>query len=359
MRKIAIILSAALACFSSARAAAEVEWLDTTYDFGAFGEDEPVGDAVFKMVNHTSEPVSIVSASATCGCTTPQYTREAIAPGDTATVTVRYDAEGRPGRFSKSVYVRTSNSPERTRLVIKGIVIGNESSVGKRYPMDMGPLKLGSSTMMMGRVEAGKGKSAFIDGYNQSRTALTPTFANVPKYMQITAAPATVEPGDMLSFSVYFRGDKCKDWGLVSDSLQICPEGPGAQCYWLPVTAIVEEDFSALTPEQLAKAPVMSVVGDRIDLGEVPLSATKPVSASIKIANMGKSPLKIHKIYSTDSAVSLKMKTTVVKPGKEAKIEVTYNPAVHPSDLINTRLTVITNDPSAPTRTIRIVGTRH
>ena len=359
MEKIAVFLVQAVLCCASAFASAGVEWLDTTYDFGAFGEDEQVGDAEFKMVNRGTEPVYIVSASATCGCTTPQYSRGEIAPGDTAIITVHYDAEGRPGRFSKSVYVRTSVSSERTRLTIKGIVIGNEASVGKRYPMDMGPLKLRNRAVMMGRVAAGKGKSEFIDGYNQSHSPITPAFANVPKYLQVSASPQTVEPGDMVSFSVYFRGDKCHEWGLVSDSLQICPRGRGGDCYWLPVTAIVEEDFSNMTPEQLSKAPAMSVVGDRIDLGEVPLAATKAVTASIKIANMGKSPLKIRKIYSTDSAVTVKIKTTEIKPGKEAKIEVAYKPGANAGDVINSRLTIITNDPSAPTRTIRIVGTRH
>lgn len=350
----------ALACsFAAAQADAEVEWLDTTFDFGAFAENEKVDDAVFLMVNHGPESVFIQSAAATCGCTTPSYTQSEIMPGDTARVSVSYDSNGRPGRFNKAVYVRTSNSPERTRLTIKGIVIGNDASVGRRYPMDMGPLKLRDRALMMGRVASGKGKTEFLEGYNQSRNPLTPTFANVPKYLAVTATPRTIDPGDMVSFAAYFRGDKCGDWGLVSDSLQICPEGPNGACYWLPVTAIVEEDFSALTAEQWQKAPVMSIVGDRIDLGNVPTARTKPVTAKIKIVNMGKSVLKIRKIYSDDPSIKTKMKSAQVKPGKEAEIKVVFNPEASSADIINSRITLITNDPSAPIRSIRVVGTRH
>lgn len=347
-----------LPCAIGLKAEQSIRWLDSVYDFGAFAEDEAVKPAVFRFVNTGDEDVAITSAAATCGCTQPKYSAEAIAPGDTARIVVSYNAEGRPGRFSKSVYVRTTAGPERHRLEIKGVVIGSASTISGRYPVDMGPLKLRSGAAMMGKVAAGKAKSEFIDGYNRSDEPIAPAFRSMPAYLKAAATPDTVPPGDLVSIGVFFNGDKCDDWGLVNDSIQICPTGEAGDCFWLPVVAIVEEDFSALTPGQREKAPRLSLVGDRIDLGGVPLRSTKPVKAKIKIANTGKSPLKIRKAYSTDKAISVRASSESIKPGKEADINVTFDPALQPEGVVNSRITIITNDPAAPTRTIRVVGER-
>lgn len=351
-----IALAAAALCCNAKQ---QIVWLGTVYDYGAFGEDDPVGPAVFKFVNVGDEDMAILQASATCGCTTPAYDSGLIAPGDTGVVTVTFNPQGRPGRFSKHLYVRTSADSEREKLMLKGVVIGNDRTVGNRYPADMGPLKLRTGAVMLGRVAAGTAKSEFLDAYNQSRDTLRPAVANVPKYLQVAVKPEAVPPGEMASFNFYFRGDLCPEWGIVTDSVTIMPTGPGGPEHTLPVVAIVEEDFSKLTPEQMASAPVMSLVGDRIDLGIVPIGSDKPVKAKIEVMNTGKNPLLIRRIYSQDPAVEAHAASTVIKPGKRTAIEVTFDPASAPADdIINTRITVIANDPTAPTRTIRIVGAR-
>lgn len=354
-----IVMIAALMCALPSQARQSIRWLESVYDFGAFGEDEAVKPAVFRFVNEGDEDVAITQANATCGCTTPKFTTEAIAPGDTAKIVVSYNAEGRPGRFSKSVYVRTTADDQRHRLEIKGVVIGNGASVSKRYPVDMGPLKLRNGAAMMGKVASGKSKTEFLDGYNQSPNPITPTFKNLPPYIKVAATPETVPAGDLVSLGFFFSADKCADWGIVNDSIQICPTGNDAECYWLPVVAIIEEDFSGLTDEQRAKAPSMEIVGDKITLDPVPLHSTAPVKGSIKIANQGKSPLKIRKIYSPDEAIEAKINKTEIKPGKEAEITVIFDPSAQPEGVINSRVTLITNDPKVPTRTVRVVGERN
>lgn len=356
--RMALIMALALTALCGS-AKQQIVWLGTVYDYGAFGEDEAVAPAVFRFVNVGDDDVSIVQASATCGCTQPEYDPAAIAPGDTGVVTVTFNPQGRPGRFSKHLYVRTSASREREKLELKGVVIGNDRSVGLRYPADMGPLKLHTGAVMMGRVPAGGAKSEFLDVYNQSHDTIRPAVKDVPPYLQVAVKPDAVPPGEMASFNFFFRGDKCKEWGIVTDSVTIVPVAGGEE-YSLPVVAIIEEDFSKLTPKELAGAPVLAMVGDRIDLGIVPKDATKPVKAKMTILNRGKDPLVIRRIYSQDPSVTARATSTVIKGGKHAAIEVTFDPAAHPADdIINTRITVIANDPSAPTRTIRIVGARH
>ncbi|NJN43151.1 MAG: DUF1573 domain-containing protein, partial [Flammeovirgaceae bacterium] len=58
-----------------------------------------------------------------CGCTTPGWTRGAIASGKTGFVKARFDPKGRPGFFSKTLSVTTNASTKPIVLTIRGNVV--------------------------------------------------------------------------------------------------------------------------------------------------------------------------------------------------------------------------------------------
>ncbi|MDE6093764.1 MAG: DUF1573 domain-containing protein, partial [Muribaculaceae bacterium] len=95
----------------SATAQSSVTWLETAHNFGAFSENDGKVACTFRFVNNRQTPVIIQSARATCGCTTPKYPTAPIAPGDTAEIQVSYNAIGRPGKFSKKVYIYSNTTP--------------------------------------------------------------------------------------------------------------------------------------------------------------------------------------------------------------------------------------------------------
>ena len=356
MKKImlgALMLAASMA----AMAQGDAHWLQTTYDFGAFREDGDKAQATFMLVNDSPDTIAIVSASATCGCTVPYFDDSAIAPGDTARVRVVYNPEGRPGRFEKQVYVRTSATHERQKLTIKGVVIGNDKTVGHYYPVDAGKLKLRNGLAMLGRVPAGHSKTEFLTGYNQSADTIRPVFANVPDYLSVRCSPSAVGPGDMTTIEFYFNASACGQWGMVSDSIQISAND-GEEMHWLPFVAIIEEDFSGLSDKQRADAPALALPSDRVELAPVPLHSTTPVAHKLKVTNTGKDPLIIRRAYSQDPAVTVKAPAEKIKGGKSAEIIVELDPSSQPEGLINTKLVIISNDPKVPTRTVRIVGMR-
>lgn len=112
-----------MAIAAVAQAAPEATWLTKSHDFGAFDEDMGKVSCDFKVVNTGDEPLMILAARATCGCTVPAYTRDPIAPGDTATITVTYDPAGRPGKFTKKIHVDTNTEPSRMTLALSLIHI--------------------------------------------------------------------------------------------------------------------------------------------------------------------------------------------------------------------------------------------
>ena len=101
-----------------------VEIAEKTYDFGTIKEEDGRVSHVFTLKNVTEGPLTIKNVRASCGCTTPAWSREPIAPGAEAQITVTYNASGRPGAFHKSVTVTLSNGTEDFTqvLFIKGKV---------------------------------------------------------------------------------------------------------------------------------------------------------------------------------------------------------------------------------------------
>lgn len=80
------------------------------------------GFRVFKFKNTGSAPLLITNTKGSCGCTVPKHSSEAVMPGESGEITVKY-ATDRIGVFTKKVYVTTNASTEQIQLTIKGEVL--------------------------------------------------------------------------------------------------------------------------------------------------------------------------------------------------------------------------------------------
>lgn len=75
------------------------------------------GNCEFTFVNNGNEPLILSNVRASCGCTTPNWTKEPIMPGKTGTIKVHYNTNN-IGGFSKTITV-TSNAVDLPRVVLK------------------------------------------------------------------------------------------------------------------------------------------------------------------------------------------------------------------------------------------------
>lgn len=101
-----------------------------THDFGAVPEG-PSAETVFEFKNVGNEPLIIQNASASCGCTTPEWPKEPILPGKTGKIKVRFNTAGRGGQpFDKTVFIASNavSEKERYELHIKGTVTAKSAS---------------------------------------------------------------------------------------------------------------------------------------------------------------------------------------------------------------------------------------
>lgn len=90
-----------------------------------FGDIKPASVVrhTFEFTNTGKSPLLIQDATASCGCTTPSWTKGPVAPGGKGTIEVQFDAHGKSGLQNKSVAVRGNTQPSVTTIMIKANVL--------------------------------------------------------------------------------------------------------------------------------------------------------------------------------------------------------------------------------------------
>lgn len=96
-----------------------LKFKETEHDFSSIPQGKPVYYQ-FELVNTGDKPMKIDEVHTTCGCTTPEFSREPIAPGATTQLKVGYNAAAE-GYFEKYITVTYAGNQTK-QLKIKGTV---------------------------------------------------------------------------------------------------------------------------------------------------------------------------------------------------------------------------------------------
>lgn len=111
-----LFVAAAHAQTSTAEA---LELKELEYNFGSIPQGKPVYHT-FQIINKGTSPLKLDNVQTSCGCTTPEWSKEPIAPGATSQVKVGYNAAAE-GHFEKSITL-TYNGNSTKQITIKGDV---------------------------------------------------------------------------------------------------------------------------------------------------------------------------------------------------------------------------------------------
>lgn len=95
----------------------------SVYHFGDIEENAGKVSHIFEVRNEGTTPLVIVNVTASCGCTTPEWTKQPIPVGKTGTIKVTYDPTNRLGKFMKTVRVYAQGMANGFILTIRGNVI--------------------------------------------------------------------------------------------------------------------------------------------------------------------------------------------------------------------------------------------
>ena len=102
---------------------AEATFEVKSHDFGTIMEADGPVTCTFEFVNTGKKPLLILDATASCGCTRPEFPTKPIKPGKKGKIKVTFSPIGRPGAFKKTVKVKTNGQERSTILRISGTVV--------------------------------------------------------------------------------------------------------------------------------------------------------------------------------------------------------------------------------------------
>lgn len=99
-----------------------VEWYAAEHDFGEIKSGETVRHT-YRFKNTGDQPLHLTRVKASCGCTTPSYSRDPIAPGEEGFIEVAFNSTGKRGTQRKTVVVTGNFEPVNMILRFQGNVV--------------------------------------------------------------------------------------------------------------------------------------------------------------------------------------------------------------------------------------------
>ncbi|WP_207429995.1 DUF1573 domain-containing protein [Sabulibacter ruber] len=218
MKKIYLFLTLALAVLTQGMVFAQgvLTFEKDTHDFGNVTEGvQAIYE--FKFKNTGNQPVVISHVQASCGCTTPEWPKEAILPGKTGVVKAGYNSAGRPGAFSKTLTVTSNGNPDQISLFIKGTVVPKDAAPAKpahtAEEVAQSPkINLTSTTFDFGKVEKGQKATAKFALKNTGKSDLNVTgIQTACNCVAYKMSPSVVKAGQTAKLELIYNPQVLQD----------------------------------------------------------------------------------------------------------------------------------------------------
>ncbi|MBL4654055.1 MAG: DUF1573 domain-containing protein [Flavobacteriales bacterium] len=95
------------------------------FDFGKISQGEKVSFS-YTFKNTGDADLVITSAQGSCGCTVPTWPKEPIKAGETGTIDVVFDSNGKSGKQHKKVTIVANTTPATNVVALTGSVVAPE-----------------------------------------------------------------------------------------------------------------------------------------------------------------------------------------------------------------------------------------
>ncbi|MFV0291067.1 MAG: DUF1573 domain-containing protein [Mangrovibacterium sp.] len=330
---------------------AELTFSETQHNFGDITEQGGPVTFTFHFKNTGNSPLILNSVNASCGCTTPVWTKAPVAPGQSGTIQVTYNPQNRPGAFNKSIAINSNAKNSQMSLFISGNVAQRPKTLEEQYSREVGTIRSKSNYIRLGDVKNTEVKEGILEVANTSDKPQKIEFRTPPSHLSISIKPEVLQPGEEGVVTVHFDGRQYANFGEVISRLYLLEDGVASYKNSFGISANLIEDFSSLTAKELADAPIVSFNTLTHDFGDI--GGTDKVSYSFQLTNKGKTNLVIRKISTSCGCTAVNPQTKVIEPGKTIPLEVQFDPKGKSGRQAKT-ITVVTNAPDGQLSTLRI-----
>ncbi len=343
--RLPLTIAMALLFMSVAEGQAAIEFRTIRHNYGTIEEDGGVKNHDFIFTNNGDSPLLITRVVPSCGCTTPDWTREPVPPGETGFIRSSMNPMNMPGPFTKTIAVHSNGQPSPMVLTLTGVVNPRERSVEEQFRWALGPVRFESNHIDFSRTGKGEQKSREMHLINVSDSHVVVGFGPLPQHLSLEVVPSRLAPGERAVVKAVYDASTHSGWGAQNDLVALSFNGVIDNSAFLYITANLLEDFSGWSEEQIANAPVASFESTTFDVGEIPVNQSSEVEFSL--TNEGATPLKIRYVRVTCGCTVMEQPDESIEPGNTTSIKATYTSGALPGAQQRV-LFVYTNDPQMP-----------
>lgn len=317
------------------------------HDFGKIQEEGGKATYEFVFTNKGNAPMVVTRVQASCGCTTPEWTKEPIAAGKKGSIIVTYNPLGRPGAFTKSISVYSNSTEEQVTLIIRGEVIPKSTaqSTDSRLPVAINDLRLSTKNIQFNNIEKGKTLQRTIDIQNSGSNPIRPSIVNLPAHITAIFAPEVLKPKDEGKITLTFNTAKTNLWGPTNNTAYMVINGQRklSDEFSINFFSNIIEDFGKLTPDQRRKSPIVETATRTLSFGDIKAGGKK--NAKWRISNKGLSSLEVRRIVNNNKEIKVSQSNITVHSGKSAFISFDLDTKNLPEGEYRKPITIQTNDP--------------
>ena len=322
----------------------KIEFSDNEHNFGVFKEETGVHTFDFVVTNTGNQPLYIQKVTVSCGCTTPEWTKQPIPAGGKGKITAIYNPLNKPGTFNETLTVYSNTIPTTTTLTIKGEVIPYEEQiVGELFTFPVGSIRFKSNRLEFTNVKKTEVKGNDMQIINRGEAPVKVEFDLIPIYLKIKAEPEILQPGQQGRIVCTYDANLNPGWGYLVNAVRIKLNGVPQEKAYMYVSANLVEDFSYLSEDELANAPIFKLLSNTFNLGKIKGATEKEVE--FKFTNEGKKDLVIRHIKSTCGCTAIQQEShSIIPPGESNSIKALFNSGNYKGK-VTKEIFVYTNDP--------------
>jgi len=353
MRFKVVIVGVFLATSVYGQQTEELKFNELDHDFGEIKETAGPAETQFNFTNTSNSTITITNVKASCGCTTPGWTKDPVLPGESGFIKAVFNPKNRPGPFHKTLTVTTDGMQGTIILRIQGRVEPKPRTIEDDFPTIVGALRTKYRTFNMGKVFNNEpGVKEFLI-YNQSENPIT--FSdNVegPGYIAVSFNPQTLAAKEKGKVVITYNAEVRNDLGFMTDNIVFYTDEQGdAARKSFSVYADINEYFVPLTEAEAKLAPKL-IIGEKVhSFGSIQQGAL--VATSFTLKNDGKSDLIIRKTHSSCSCTTAKLSKMTLKSGDTIDLEVTFNSTGRRGNQQKS-ITIYSNDPKSPVQRLTV-----
>ena len=326
---------------SNAQQQEKLKFDERNYKFGSVKEENGPVTHEFQFTNTSNDTILVKGVKASCGCTTPGWSKDAVLPGEKGFVQARYNPRNRPGPFKKSLTVNTNVGT--TVLYIEGNVTPKPKTPADDYPTLMGSLRLKYRTLNFGKITDKEAVTKLFTLFNDGQQPVTfKENALTPSHVSVIVEPKVLEPKQKGTLKVTFDPKVKSDLGYSIDHMLLLTDDPEMPEKKLNIMATIEEFFPPMTNEAYRSAPHILIEEKVYDFGDI--TSGEIVDAYFTLFNDGGDVLNIRKVAANCGCTVAKPEKENIQPGDSVNLNVTFNSTGRKGTQHKT-ITIHSNDP--------------